>query len=149
MLPLELERYLYAHIPLSRAMAMSVVSLAEETVVLRAPLAPNINHSETVFGGSASTLAILAAWSLVYVRLRAAGSAARLVIQRHAMEYLKPMSGEFTARASLAEADGWQRFTAALARRGRGRVAVAAVLEYAGESAARFSGEFVALESRS
>ena len=150
MLPKELERYLHEHIPLSRAMAMAVVSVGQDEVVLRAPLAANINHSETVFGGSAATLAILAAWSLVFVRLRAAGLAARLVIQRNAVDYLKPMAGEFTARASCPEGEAWQRFTTALARRGRGRLAVAAVLEYAGEVAGRFSGEFVALaEQRS
>jgi thioesterase domain-containing protein len=143
-LAMELERYLHEHIPLSKAMALAVVSAGEGSVVLRAPLAPNINHSETVFGGSAAALAILAAWSLTYLRLRAAGIAARLVIQRNAVEYLKPMAGEFIARAALAEADAWQRFTQTLKRRGRARLAVTAVLEYAGEVSGRFSGEFVA-----
>jgi len=44
--PLELERYLHEHIPLSRAMQVSVVSVQPESVVLSAPLAPNINHRE-------------------------------------------------------------------------------------------------------
>lgn len=69
----ELQQYLHEHIPLSRAMQVSVVRAAQEGVVLSAPLAPNINHQETVFGGSASALAILAAWSLVHVRLQASG----------------------------------------------------------------------------
>ena len=69
MLPDQLERYLHEHIPLSKAMGVSVLSVGEEAVTLRAPLAPNINHRETVFGGSASALAILAAWSLLHTRL--------------------------------------------------------------------------------
>jgi thioesterase domain-containing protein len=56
----ELERYLHQHIPLSEAMQVSVVEVHPEHVVLSAPLAPNINHRETVFGGSASAVAILA-----------------------------------------------------------------------------------------
>jgi thioesterase domain-containing protein len=62
MTPIELERYLHEHIPLSHAMRVGVVTVDAGTVVLRAPLEPNINHRETVFGGSASALAILAAW---------------------------------------------------------------------------------------
>ena len=56
-----LENYLHEHIPLSKAMGVTVRSVSGEAVTLAAPLAPNINHRETVFGGSASALAILAA----------------------------------------------------------------------------------------
>jgi thioesterase domain-containing protein len=101
MLAVELEQYLHEHIPLSRAMAVGVASIDEGTVILRAPLAPNINHQESVFGGSASALAILAGWSLLHVRLRAAGVASRLVIQRNTVDYEQPLTGAFTARAWL------------------------------------------------
>lgn len=145
MRPLELEQYLHAHIPLSRAMALEVVSIGDSAVVLRAPLAPNRNLNDTVFGGSACALAILAAWSLLHVRLRTAGAASRLVIQRNTMEYQRPIGGEFTARASLAESQSWERFSAMLSRRGKARTPAPAVLEQAAQVAGRFSGEFVAL----
>jgi len=51
---LELESYLHAHIPLTRAMQVSVVSVEPDSVLLSAPLAPNTNHRDTVFGGSAA-----------------------------------------------------------------------------------------------
>ena len=70
---IDLERYLHEHIPLSKAMQVSVVSVDTDGVTLRAPLAPNINHQDTVFGGSASAVAILAGWSLLHTRLAAAG----------------------------------------------------------------------------
>lgn len=145
LLPLELEQYLHAHIPLSKAMAVEVVSITDSAVLLRAPLAPNTNHRETVFGGSVSALAILAAWSLLHVRLRAAGIANRLVIQRNTVEYLRPLPGGFTARATLGGKEQWARFSATLARRRKARIAVTATLEHGGEVAATFSGEFVAL----
>ena len=116
LLPMELEQYLHEHIPLSKAMAVSVVSVEQSGVVLRAPLAPNINHRETVFGGSASALAILAAWSLLHTRLRAEGISSRLVIQRNTMEYEQPIQGEFTAHSTLEEPASWQQFTRMLAR---------------------------------
>jgi thioesterase domain-containing protein len=149
MLPAELEQYLHDHIPLSKAMQVSVVAADEEVVVLCAPLGPNINHRETVFGGSASALAILVAWSLLHIRLRRAGIASRLVIQRNTMEYDLPVMGEFTARASAGQGPDWQQFTRMLARRGRARIAVSSVLEYAGQVVGRFTGEFVVLAQRS
>ena len=118
-----------------------------EEVVLRAPLKPNINHRETVFGGSASALAILAAWSLLHTRLLSAGITNRLVIQRNIMEYEAPMAGEFAARASIEQSGRWQQFLQTLSRKGRGRITVSAVVEYEGEVAGRFTGEFVALAS--
>jgi thioesterase domain-containing protein len=102
----ELEAYLHQHIPISRAMQVAVVELAPGSVTLRAPLAPNINHRETVFGGSASAVAILAAWSLLHVRLASAGITSRLVIQHNTMSYDLPIAGAFTARRHAGEPAG-------------------------------------------
>jgi len=145
MSPRELEQYLHDHIPLSKAMAVSVEQAGDDSVVLAAPLAPNINHRDTVFGGSASAVAILAAWSLLHLRLRSAGLASRLVIQRNTMDYEHPIAGGFTARSSLAEPEAWPQFTRMLARKGKARASVVAVLEHRGQVAGRLTGEFVAL----
>ncbi len=147
MTPAELQQYLHSHIPLSAAMQVSVASIAAESVVLRAPIEPNINHRETVFGGSASALAILAAWSLLHTRLQSEGIRCRLVIQRNTMEYELPIQGEFFARSFLETPDQWPSFVRLLARRGKARISVVSVLEYQGQPAGRFNGEFVALGS--
>jgi thioesterase domain-containing protein len=143
--PAQLELYLHRAIPLSKAMCMSVVSVQPEHVILRAPLAPNINQHETVFGGSASALAILAAWSFVHARLSAEEIANRLMIQRNTMEYEQPICGEFTATASLESPEQWQTFARMLIRKGKARIAVSSVLEHAGQVAGRLTGEFVAM----
>ena len=147
MSPRELEQYLHDHIPLSKAMAVSVEHAGDDGVVLHAPLAPNINHRDTVFGGSASAVAILAAWSLLHLRLRSAGLASRLVIQRNTMDYARPIQGEFTAASTLAAPEAWPRFLRTLARMGRARAEVVAVLEADGQVVGRLTGEFVALET--
>jgi len=139
----DLQQYLYEHIPLSRAMQVAVRQSSPDSVVLAAPLAPNINHQATVFGGSASAVAILAAWSLVQVRLRQAGIKNDLVIQRNTMEYALPISGAFTARARIEETD-WQSFLRMLSRKGRARIAVTSILEFEDKPAGRLLGEFVA-----
>jgi thioesterase domain-containing protein len=140
-----LEQYLHEHIPLSKAMDVSVVSFDAECVVLAAPLAPNINHRETVFGGSASALGILAAWSLLHLRLRAAAMEARLVIQRNTMEYDAPIAGTFFAHATLASPHEWERFVEVFARRRKARIGVVSVLHYQERQVGRLTGDFVAL----
>ena len=145
MQPIELERYLHDHIPLTRAMAVTVLAIEAGGVSLAAPLAPNINHRETVFGGSAAALAILAGWALLHVRLCAQQRSARLVIQRNTMEYVRPIAGDFTARSVLVAESHWGRFTATLERHGRARISVLAHLEQAGAEVGQFTGEFVAL----
>lgn len=140
----ELETYLHTHIPLSRAMAVRVISLADEKVVLGAPLGPNINHRDTVFGGSASAVAILSAWSLLHLRLTAAGHPSRVVIQRNSMDYLTPIARNFTAVATLGPDAGWDGFLRMLTRKGVARLTVGAELHYGEKVAGRLSGEFVA-----
>jgi thioesterase domain-containing protein len=128
--PTDLARYIQEQIPLSTAMGVSVLAVENDAVLLQAPLAPNVNHRQSVFGGSASALAILAGWALLHVRLQAEGIAARLVIQRNMMEYARPIPGPFTARSMLEHPERWRQFTRMLARRGKARVTVLAVLEH-------------------
>ena len=142
----EIQEYLHEHIPLSKAMAVEVREADTEHVCLEAPLGPNINHRDTVFGGSASAVAILAAWSLLHLRLREEGVKFQLVIQRNSMEYRRPIAGPFRAKARLVEPDSWSRFTTTFERRGKARIRVLAVLESEGHEAGFFEGVFVALD---
>ncbi|HEY4213218.1 MAG TPA: YiiD C-terminal domain-containing protein [Steroidobacteraceae bacterium] len=162
----EVEAYLREHIPLSTAMGVRVKSATVDRVRLAAPLAPNVNHHETVFGGSASAVATLAAWTLLHLRLEAARGASppesldgghegpgssrpwdrvQLVIQRGAMEYRKPIPGDFDAVCEFCDAPAWTRFSATYARRGRARLTLRSRLVFDDHDMASFEGEFVAL----
>lgn len=140
----ELEQYLHQHISLSAAMQVTVKHISSTSLTLEAPLAPNINHQETVFGGSASTLAILSAWSLLHTRLKQEQISAGLVIQRNEIAYLTPMQGDFSATAVLPEDEQWTRFLNMLRRKGKARLQVTAGVYCGTQLACRFSGEYVA-----
>jgi thioesterase domain-containing protein len=142
--PQSLEQFLHHEIPLSRAMQVMALDVSEHSVRLSAPLAPNLNHHATVFGGSSCAVAMLAAWSLLHVRLRVSLPSVSIVIQRQTMKYDRPILGTFSARALLAEPAEWPQFVRLLARRGRARITVASTLDYAGDTAGHFSGDFVA-----
>ena len=141
----ELETYLHQRIPLSLAMAVAVRSATTDGVELFAPLAPNINHRDTVFGGSASAVAILAAWSALYVRMRAEMRAGRIVIRRNKMSYERPIIGDFTVRSAPPEAAAWAKAVAALGKGRPARVHVTATLECLGERVGVLEGEFVVM----
>lgn len=145
MSPRELEQYLHDHIPLSKAMQVSVTELRPDSVTLSAPLVPNINHRATVFGGSASAVAILSAWALLHTRLVSEGMASRLVIQRNTMSYELPILGTFTAKSAIASNDEWNRFLRMLTRKGKARIAILSALYFENEIVGQFEGEFVAL----
>ncbi len=139
--------YLHRNIPLSRAMDVTVVSASAAEVVLEAPLDPNINVHGTMFGGSVSTLGLLAAWSVLHLRLEAEGIANQLVIHRTEVEYLLPVQGCVRAAATLVGAD-WESFLHMLERHGKARLNVTAELLFDGKVAARLVGEFVAVAER-
>jgi thioesterase domain-containing protein len=141
----EIEQYLHRHIPLSAAMGVRVRLATLARVELAAPLAPNINHHETLFGGSGAAIATLSAWTLVNLRLRQSNVRARLVIQRNAMSYEEPIHGDFTAVCELTDEGAWQRFLAMIERRGRGRITMTARLVFESRPVASFEGDFVAL----
>lgn len=139
--------YLHEHIPLSKAMGVEVRKADREGVVLSAPLEPNINHRETVFGGSASSIAILAAWSVVHFGLQREGLTCRVVIQKNTMSYEKPIAGVFTARCDAPDAEAWQRFLAMVNRKKMARIEISSVLEYKQEIAGKMEGVFVAIRT--
>jgi thioesterase domain-containing protein len=137
--PEALRTYLHDHIPLCRAMAVEVLEASAAHVLLEAPLAPNINMHGTMFGGSAATLALLAAWSVMHLKLEEDGVAGQLVIHRTSTEYLLPITGLAQASARL-DAAGWPGFLQTVQRRGRARFTVVSELVFEGRLAGRLTG---------
>ena len=141
--PAAVEAYLHDHIPISAAMGIAVDSADRVEVALRAPLEPNVNHRMTVFGGSCASVAILAAWTLVH--LRVADGPTRVVIQHGETDYLLPIRGPFTAACRLDDEAEWARFERTLARRGRARIALEATVSSDDRVVAAFRGTYVAI----
>jgi thioesterase domain-containing protein len=145
MLTTEMEAYLHSNIPLSAAMGVRVKIATPERVLLFAPLGPNINHHQTVFGGSGVVLATLSAWTLLHVRLVRERVNAQLVIQRSSMEYERPIAGDFEAACEFADDPAWAKFLTMLNRRGRARMTLSAQLLHDSNDMGSFVGDFVAL----
>ena len=141
----EFERYLHAQIPLTQAMAISVMRVDDQSVRLRAALAPNLNHQQSAFGGSIATLAITAAWAYVHVRLRREGWASTVVIQRNSVDFLAPARNDIEAHCAAPSALQWARFIDVLKLKGKARIDMHAAVEAGDVLVARFEGRYVAL----
>jgi thioesterase domain-containing protein len=140
-----IQAYLYEQIPLSKAIKVQVVEVSSNLVILAAPIKPNINHRSTVFGGSASALAILSAWTLVNFYLQSEGISTRLVIQKNTISYDQPITSDFEAVCSLTDQQVWTKFIKILQRKKKSRITVNSFLQCQGQQVGEFTGVFVAL----
>ena len=135
---------LHREIPLARAMNIDASFFDARGLGLRAPLAPNINHKSTAFGGSLANIATLVGWGLVQLLVRDSGFPVVVVIQECRVQYLKPVLTDIEALALFPAETSVEKFLRTLARHGRARIELEARIPSAGEPAVMFIGQFVA-----
>ncbi|MBU6470221.1 MAG: thioesterase domain-containing protein [Gammaproteobacteria bacterium] len=138
-----LEAYLHSHIPLVRHMQVRMDTCNAHGLTLSAPLAANLNHEGTAFGGSLDSLAMLACWGLVWLLLEP-GPAAHIVVAESRMQFLRPVTDTLMAHCTLPEAAARQTFLKTLERRNKARITLHVRMLQQQILCARFSGNFVA-----
>lgn len=131
-------------IPLTRHLAFELVRHEAGELLLRAPLAPNINDKGTFFAGSQATLLTLGGWALTTLEGERIVDRVDVVAAESSIHYIAPLGDDALIRVHAAPADR-EAFGRRLLRRGRARLAVTAELTGpAGEVAARFSAHYLA-----
>lgn len=138
-----LQQYMQGSIPQVRHMQVRVTRCDAAGLGLGAPLAPNINHERTAFGGSLASLATLACWGYLWLLLEDR-SGMHMVVNEAQIRYLKPVSGDLNAWCPAPAEKYLKKFMDTLGRRGRARLSLRA--EFLGEEIllAEYSGSFVA-----
>ncbi len=141
-----LQQVLHHDIPLTQAMGMKVLSWQDHQLRLHLPLAPNINHKSTVFGGSLYCGAVLAGWGWLHLRLQEAGiGGGHIVIQDGQISYPLPVREDAVAICDAPDEAVWERFVTTYQRRGRARLMLPTRICAQGsdQEAVRFIGQFV------
>lgn len=138
----KLEQTLHREIPIAHEMGITVSAYDGKQLRLAAPLAPNINHKCTAFGGSLYSLAVLCGWGLLHLKLEEAGLHKHIVIQEADIRYLLPVDQNMQAECTLDEA-AFQRFMRMLEKHDRSRLALNVVITHNGQPAVEFSGRYV------
>ena len=139
-----LERLLHQDIPLTRAMGLGVLGWQDGELRLSLPLAANLNHKSSMFGGSLYCAAVLAGWGWLHLSLREAGIVdGHIVIQQGQIDYSEPVLGDAVALCAAPPAAEWERFLALYRRRGLARIGLHSRILVGATEAVRFSGQYV------
>ncbi len=139
-----LAQVLAEELPITQSLGITVREIGRDRVVLAMPLAANRNHKGTVFAGSLNAVATLAGWSLLWQVMREAGIQAHVVIQDSSVRYLVPAQSDVVAEATPPDAAALEQALLLLARRGRARVALEAVVrDRETQVVATLSGRYV------
>jgi thioesterase domain-containing protein len=138
----QLETLLHEEIPLTRALGIRAASYDGRCLALSAPLAPNVNHKSTAFGGSLYSLAVVCGWGLIHLKLTEAGLHKHIVIQESSIRYLRPVSDDMRA-ACCVDGAALERFMRTLHRHDRARLDLKVTVSHDSEPAVEFSGRYV------
>lgn len=142
---LYLQQLLHHDIPLTQALGLGVRSWQNGELRLELPLAANLNHASSMFGGSLYCGAVLAGWGWLLLSLREAGvTGGHIVIQQGQIDYLQPVVSDAIALCAAPAVAQWERFLAVYRRRGVARISLdTCILGAADSEAVRFSGQYV------
>lgn len=141
-----LQHVLNRDIPLTSSLGVEIQTWDEGRLSLTLPLAPNINHKSTMFGGSLYCGAVLTGWGWLYLKLADAGiHDGHIVIQESQITYPRPVLADCLSVCELVEARIWDRFLSTYLRRGRARIGLDVTISNVGsdEVAVRFCGQYV------
>lgn len=131
------------NIPLVSALGATVESYEGQTLTVALPLAPNVNHKSTAFGGSLYCAGVLSAWGLLYLKLLEVEEEGVIVIFDGRIHYHKPVIGAFKSSCSLSDPAAWEKFIKIYRRMGKSRLKIDSEIICGDHICASFYGEFV------
>ncbi len=142
----EAQHYIETNIPITKIMGMKITELNRESVCIAMQHSPNVNHQGSAFGGSIDSLFYVTCWAYVQLLIEDFDPHPRIVGRRGKSTFSKPIKSDFEAKVLIPEVEIVNQFLADLSDKGKGRLTAKAVVEYKGEIAAEFEGEFVVLK---
>lgn len=140
-----LEELFHADIPITGGMRIRVGAYDGMSLVLNAPLEPNVNDKGTAFGGSIFSLLVLSGWGLLHLKLKEEGIPAEVMIHTSEITYTLPVKTALTACCELPDTQSFARFIHDVRTRGRGKILLTASMICNNRTAARFTGNYVAI----
>ncbi len=138
----DLEITLHQQIPISKQMGLEVAGYDGMTLSLFAPLSINCNDKNTAFGGSLSAFTTLNGWGLIMLKMQEANIQQECVIQASNIQYLKPVTNDFTSLCTWPEKAG-KTLIQSLKRKNIGRIELSSMIYQDQVAAVQFSGQYV------
>ncbi|MBD9427197.1 YiiD C-terminal domain-containing protein [Pseudomonas sp. PDM15] len=139
-----LEQLLHQDIPLTQALGLGVLGWQGGELRLSLPLAANLNHKSSMFGGSLYCGTVLAGWGWLHLSLREVGiTDGHIVIQQGQIDYPQPVVSDAIAVCAAPSPAEWEKFLALYRRRGLARLKLHSRILAGDVEAVRFSGHYV------
>ncbi|NPU95298.1 MAG: DUF4442 domain-containing protein [Gammaproteobacteria bacterium] len=135
---------LRSQVPLIAHMGVDVISWDGRTVVVEAPLAPNLNTHGTAFGGSLYNVAAMTGWSAVHLTLMDAGHTPSVWVVKGEIEYKTPVRGVLRGSATVSD-EVRAHLIAGYENKGRVKVAIDVLIREGEQDAVLFKGVFAAM----
>lgn len=139
----EFQELIYKQIPITKKMDFTIEEFSDEKISVKALLETNINHKSTAFGGSINTLLTMCGWAAVFKHIKPVDEEAHIVIQKSSVNYLKPITEDFTAVFKLKDSKKMQKFINTYIKRGKSRIEISTSIEINGVGCADFTGIYV------
>ncbi len=127
---------------MSVAMQFSIEELSLRSILVHAPLAPNVNVHGTGFAGSIYSVAVLAGWALSTHIMNVLAMDGDLVVSKAEIRYRAPVTGRIECRAVASEGE-CQQFQDDFNQSGKGRLSL--TIEIGDAPHAVLSGTFYAV----
>ena len=136
------EQFFHEQIPITHAMGVRVVRNDESGFAVEAPVALNLNHLRTAFGGSINAVATLAAYGMLWLELD--DPRVQVVVAESSIRFLRPVRETIRAVCKRPDPDEWRAFRDEFKNAGKARIKLRVKVVEAEENAAEFEGTFVA-----
>ena len=133
-----------SQVPLIAHMGVDLVSWDGATVMVEAPLAPNLNTHGTAFGGSLYNVAAMTGWSAVHLTLMDAGHTPSVWVAKGEIEYKIPVRGAIRGIASV-DAESRQQLLRAYESKGRAKITLDIVIREGEQDAVILKAVYAAM----
>ncbi|MFT6190397.1 MAG: thioesterase domain-containing protein [Oleispira sp.] len=124
----KLKQFFLDHLPITQFMGLEVESYDGDTLILTAPLEPNINDKQTAFGGSLYNAAVMACWGMVYLKTQEKNIDCNQVVAEGSMKYIAPVSGRIRAICHAPSEGGLAEFFENFDLKGRAKITLEAAI---------------------
>ncbi len=140
-----LSRFFEQHLPLVQQMQLGVESYDGQTLILSAPLAPNINDKLTAFGGSLYNVAVMSCWGMTFLKTQEHGIVCNQVVTRANIAYKRPVKGSLRAICHAPEDELIEQFIQSFRERGKAKLDLKSSINCGGKTAVEFEGQYAIL----
>lgn len=142
------QAFLYAEIPLVQNMQLQLQNITESELKATAPITPNINDKQTVFGGSSAALMTICGWTLIKTNLEKLGIHNDVVIHKADNHWQKAQTDDLIIMAHVNPEISWTDIEKQLQTRNRSHKLQVncKVLNQSHEICSQMSGQYVILK---